>query len=137
MFFEIAADVLATSSSLLLLAQEGGEGPPPSTFQSILRNPMTPLVGLFLLFYFIFILPERRRKSEESQMMSALKKNDRVITIGGIHATVVAAPTDSDVVTVRFDENTRVKMNRSAIAKILGEPGSGKNKETVSETKDK
>ncbi len=35
---------------------------PPSTIVSILNNPLTPLVGLFFLFYFIFILPEKRRK---------------------------------------------------------------------------
>ncbi len=38
-------------------------------------------------------------------MKSTLKKNDRIITIGGIHGTVVAAPADSNVVTIRIDEN--------------------------------
>ncbi|MFK8110825.1 MAG: preprotein translocase subunit YajC [Rubripirellula sp.] len=124
-------------STLSLLAQEEAAAAPASPFVSILRSPMTPLVGLFLLFYFIFILPERRRKSEEANMMSTLKKNDRVVTIGGIHATIVAASADSDVVTVRFDESTRVKMNRTAIAKIVTDATAGKNKETASGTKDK
>ena len=120
-----------------LLAQEAPEG---SLFTQILRNPMTPLVGLFLLFYFIFIVPERRRKSEEATMMSALKKNDRVVTIGGIHGTVVAAPSESDVVTLRIDENgnTRIKVNRSAIARVGsvkdGQDSSGKD--SASDTKD-
>lgn len=122
-----------------LLAQDAA-APEGSLFTQILRNPMTPLVGLFLLFYFIFIVPERRRKSEEATMMSSLKKNDRVVTIGGIHGTVVAASADSNVVTLRIDENgnTRIKVNRSAIARVGsvkdGQDSSGKD--SASETKD-
>ncbi len=132
--------IIAKIFPLSLLAQDA-VAPEPSTFGKILENPLTPLVGLFFLFYFIFILPEKRRKSEEAKMMSSLKKNDRVVTIGGIHATVVAAPADSTVVTIRIDESgsTRVKINRSAIATIVSdkESSDGKNKETVSDTKDK
>ncbi len=127
-------------SSLSVLAQ-GEAAQDPSTIVSILNNPLTPLVGLFFLFYFIFILPEKRRKSQEASMMSALKKNDRVVTIGGIHGTIVAAPADSGVVTIRIDENgnTRIKVNRSAIATVVSDKESQetKNKETVSDTKDK
>lgn len=94
---------------------------PASGIAAILNNPLFPLVGLFILFYFIFIVPERRKKADEAKMMSSLKKNDRVVTIGGIHGTIVNAPADSDVVTIKIDEsgNTRVKMNRSAIAKVI------------------
>ncbi len=123
-----------------LLAQADA-APAPSTFVKILENPLTPLVGLFFLFYFIFILPERRRKSEEAKMMSSLKKNDRVVTIGGIHGTVVAAPQDSNVVTIRIDESgtTRVKVNRSAIATIVSDKEAQQttSKEIGSDTKDK
>ena len=98
-------------------------------------------MGLFFLFYFIFILPERRKKADEKKMMSAVKKNDRIVTIGGIHGTIVAAPADSNVVTIKIDEssNTRVKLNRSAIATIVPDKESSdkKHKETVSDTKDK
>ncbi len=73
-------------------------------------------------------------------MMSTLKKNDRVVTIGGIHGTIVAAPAEGGVVTIRIDENanTRIKVNRSAIAKVISdkEDQETKHKETVSDTKD-
>ncbi len=91
--------------------------------QSLLGNPFVPIAGLFFLYYFIVIAPERRRKREDAILKSSLKKNDRIVTIGGIHGTIVAAPPDSDVVTVRIDENgnTRVKINRSAIATIVSD----------------
>jgi preprotein translocase subunit YajC len=134
--------VLIAISKLSLLAQgEAAPAQPPSTIVSILNNPLTPLVGLFFLFYFIFILPEKRRKAQEASMMSALKKNDRVVTAGGIHGTIVAAPAEGGVVTIRIDENsnTRIKINRSAIAKVISdkEGQETKHKETVSDTKDK
>lgn len=110
-------------------------------FQRILGSPLILPVGLFILFYFTFILPERRRKAEEKDLMSSLKKNDRVVTVGGIHGTVVANSPETGVVTVRIDEqsNTRIKVNRSAIARIVGDEKENKkasNKESAAETKD-
>lgn len=124
-------------SDLVILAQDA---PPrePSPIESILGNPFLPIAGLFFLYYFIVIAPERRRKREDAIMKSSLKKNDRIITIGGIHGTVVAAPADSNVVTIRIDENgtTRVKLNRSAIATIVSDKQGqdGNQKESLSET---
>ena len=56
-------------------------------------------------------------------MKSRLKKNDRIITIGGIHGTVVSAPTDSNVLVIRIDESgsTKMKINRSAVATVINE----------------
>jgi preprotein translocase subunit YajC len=117
-----------STPALRLLAQAVDAAPaaapaPPFGIGAILNNPLFPLVGLFVLFYFIFIVPERRRKADEAKMMTSLKKNDRIVTIGGIHGTVVAAPSDSDVVTIKIDEggNTRVKLNRSAISRVVTE----------------
>ncbi len=111
--------------------------PEGSAIGTILNNPLLPLVGLFVLFYFIFIVPERRRKAEEAKMMSSLKKNDRIVTVGGIHGTVVAAAADSDVVTIKIDEagNTRVKLNRSAVASIVRD-GEGKAKQASASSKE-
>ena len=73
-----------------LLAQDGtpaatGGGP----MDSFLSPDILP-AGLLFLFYFIVIAPERRRKSDEAKLMASLK-NDRVVTIGGIHAVVAAS----------------------------------------------
>ena len=109
---------------------QGGDG---DFLTNFLSNPLILPVGLLLIFYLTFIAPERRRRAEEAKMMAALKKNDRVVTIGGIHATVVSVSPDSDVVTLKIDEgsNTRIKVNRTAIARIMN--GS---KEKKSETKE-
>lgn len=123
--------IAAGEAALVILAQAGGGGAGDAGFvQRLFANPLILPVGLLFIFYLTFIGPERRRKAEEAKMMAALKKNDRVVTVGGIHGTVVAAASDSDVVTVRIDENsnTRVKVSRSAIARVV---------DPASETKDK
>ena len=137
----LTLDLLTNAASRwALLAQDAPAAPEPTPVQWLLSNPFLPIAGLFFLYYFIVLAPERRRKREDEQMKSTLKKNDRIITIGGIHGTVVAAPADSNVVTIRIDENgtTRMKINRSAIATIVSDKESpeGKSKETVSETKE-
>lgn len=100
-----------------LLAQEdaangGGIG-------GILGNPMVPLVIIGVMFYFLLIRPEQRRKNEHQRMLDGIKKNDRVITAGGIYGVVVNVGKED--ITLRVDEsgNTRMRFQRSAITRIL------------------
>lgn len=94
-------------------------------------------VGLLILFYAIFLAPERRRKAEEAKMLAAIKKNDRVVTVGGIHATVANVASDSDIVTLKIDESTgtKIRVNRSAIARVVVEtsPGTSISKDATDE----
>lgn len=109
-------------SKLTLLAQEGAAGELTPT-QSIVASPFPLIAILFFLYYFMVYLPERKKRREEKEMRSRLKKNDRIITIGGIHGTVVSAPSDSNVLVIRIDENgsTKMKINRSAVATVINE----------------
>ncbi len=111
-------------------ANPGADAAPEmSPIQRILFGPFVLPLGLFFLFYVTFIAPERRRKAQEAQLMASLKKNDRVVTIGGIHGTVVAISPESKVVTVKIDEsgNTRIKINRSAIATVVSDTSENKD----------
>lgn len=121
------------------VAPAAGEGEADLTlFQQILDNPMVLMMGLFMIFYFTFLRPERRRKAAEAEKMSLLKKNDRVVTVGGIHGVIVAASPDSDVITLKIDEsgNTRIKVNRSAIATVATLTKESKDKQPESDAKD-
>ena len=116
----------------------GPAGPEPSLLQQILGNPMTLFAGVFLIFYLTFLAPERRKRAEEAKLMNEMKKNDRVITIGGIHGTIVSV-TDG-VVTLKLDEggSTRIKINQSAIAtKIDPNKEKGQANKDGSAAKDK
>ena len=86
---------------------------------------MFPFIMIAVIFYVLMIRPERRKKAELLEMLQNLKKNDRVVTIGGIIGTVVTTSKDSEEVTIRVDEssNTKLRMQRSAIARVLSESG--------------
>lgn len=80
-----------------------------------------PLVLILLVFYFLIFNAKRKQDKQRQQMLSELKKNDRIQTIGGILGTVVSA--DDKEVLVKVDEtsNTKLKFVRSAIHKVMTE----------------
>jgi preprotein translocase subunit YajC len=110
-----------------LLAQAVGPTTAPSTqpqpgplFQ-FFQSPMMPLLlGIAVLYIFMFRNKGNEKKQRE-QMLSTLKRGDRVQTIGGILGTVVEAR-ESDVL-LKVDESTNTKMRfaRSAIHRVLEE----------------
>jgi preprotein translocase subunit YajC len=99
-----------------LLAQGGGGGLGDALFGSML----IPLLLTMLLMYVLLMRPEQKKRKELERMLAGLKKNDHVVTIGGIFGTVVAASPDSKVVTIRIDDSTgtKIKILRSAISHI-------------------
>ncbi len=78
---------------------------------------------IFVLFYFLILRPEKRKQAEHKSLLEAIKKNDRVVTIGGIYGVVTNVLRDEDRVTLRIDEanNTKIDVTFSAIARVLGE----------------
>jgi preprotein translocase subunit YajC len=90
-----------------------------------------PLIIIFVLFYFMMIRPERRRRAEMAQMLDNLKKNDRVVTAGGIVGTVVNVQKGSEEITIKVDEstNTKLRMLRSSIARIVSDDESDAKKD--------
>ena len=58
-----------------------------------LITSMLPLVLIVVVFYFMLIRPQRKKDKKVKDMLAALKVNDRVTTIGGIHGTIVGIRT--------------------------------------------
>jgi len=92
---------------------------------------MFPFLVIGLLFYFLMIRPEKRKRADVARMQDELKKNDRIVTIGGIMGVVVNTQKDSNEVTIRVDDNnnTRMRILRSAISRVVTDDKSDTNKE--------
>ncbi|MCL2330697.1 MAG: preprotein translocase subunit YajC, partial [Phycisphaerae bacterium] len=77
------------------------------------------VILMLVVFYTIIISGNRREKKKRQDMLSAVKKNDRVMTIGGIIGSVVTV-SDAEV-TLKVDESANVKITftRSAIQRVL------------------
>lgn len=76
-----------------------------------------PLILILLIMYFLMIRPQNKKQKETEKMIAALKKGDKVVTIGGIHGTV--ASTKEKTVIVKVDDSSRIEFNRTAIATVI------------------
>lgn len=104
------------ASILFLLAQQNGEqnganGPPGNLFSS----PWFLFAIIAVLWFFILIRPQRKERARRDEMLKNMKKNDRVVTIGGMIGTVANLSPDGREVTLKIDDNTRVTMLRNSI----------------------
>ena len=79
---------------------------------------LTPLifVAIIAIFYFFMIRPQNKKQKETRKMLEALKKGDRVVTIGGIHGTIQSVK--EQTVIIKIDDNTKVEFSRSAVSNI-------------------
>lgn len=91
---------------------------------------LVPLIFIMLIWYLLIMRPQRREQARRQEVLSALKKNDRVVTIGGIIGTVAGFSQEgkAEYVTLKVDENTRIKMLRTAIQGPLREEEADRDK---------
>lgn len=101
--------------SLLMAAPQGAEG---AQAGGPLGGLMTflPFIAIIAIFYFLIIRPQNKKQKETQKMLAALKKGDKIVTIGGIHGTIQSVKEQS--VVVKVDENTKVEFSRSAISSV-------------------
>ena len=74
-----------------------------------------PMVAILVLWFLLLVRGKRRDQSAHDKMLNSLKKNDRVVTIGGIIGTVASTSQDGKEVTLKIDDNARLRVLRSAI----------------------
>jgi preprotein translocase subunit YajC len=88
--------------------------------------------GLMLMYLMMASKPRQADSQKSREALASLKKNDRVITAGGILGTVVQTGADSEYVTIRIDDtnNVRIKLLKSSIAKVVTDESNGKEKES-------
>ncbi len=104
---------LTQLNKLTILAwDEAAGGKPPEV------NPLIQFLPMFLIvlfFYFILMRPQQKEARRRQELLSSLKKNDKVVTAGGMIGTIVDISGDGTRVTLKVDDNTRIKFLRSSI----------------------
>jgi preprotein translocase subunit YajC len=96
-------------------AQAGGGAGGPPTLVSFL-----PLALVFVVFYFMLIRPQQQKTKEHRVLLANLRKNDEIITSGGLYGRVLAL--SDDVVTVEIAPNVKVRISRPQIATVVSAP---------------
>jgi len=79
------------------------------------------LLPIPFLFYFMIWLPQQKQEKKRRAMIDAIKKNDKIVTAGGIYGTVVSVDPASDKLVLRIDDDKGVKLTitRSSVMRVL------------------
>jgi preprotein translocase subunit YajC len=100
--------------SLLMAAPQAAEGAQGS---SSFITSIIPFAAIILIFYFLIIRPQNKKRKDTEKMLSALKKGDKIVTIGGIHRTVQSVR--ESTVLVKVDDSVKIEFLRSAVSSVV------------------
>ena len=75
---------------------------------------LTPLILMFVIFYILLIRPQQKKAKQHKQFLDELKKNDQVVTSGGIHGKITGLT--ENIVTLEIADKVKIKDSRSQIS---------------------
>lgn len=103
-------------------------GTAPVTGGGMMGNPgdmlslFLPMIIIFVLFYFMFILPQKKEQQKHQEMLKALKEGDKVVTSGGIVGVITGFDEKNDTIRVKSGENTTFNVLKSYVTKKVEKP---------------
>ena len=74
---------------------------------------------IFLIFYFLLIRPQQKKYRQHEEMLLAIKKGDKILTGGGVFATVVKV--EGEILTVAINDDVEIKISRSSVRETINE----------------
>ncbi|HHT47683.1 MAG TPA: preprotein translocase subunit YajC [Firmicutes bacterium] len=83
---------------------------------------VTSLIWMFLLlgiFWVIMILPQRKQQKKRMEMLNALKKGDKIVTIGGIHGEITELGEED--IRLRIADKVEIKLTKGSVSRVKGE----------------
>lgn len=104
-------------TELLELSFFLAQGAPSGQPQPNPLMQMFPLAIIIVLAYMLIIRPQMKRQKEQKTLVGGLKTGDQVVTIGGIHGRITNV--QENTVTVKVDDNVKLKFQRTAIDQVL------------------
>ena len=90
---------------------------------------LAPFAMMFLIFYILVFRPQSKTRKEHALMVKNLKKYDEIVTNGGIFGTVIIVKPDA--ITIRVDENVRMNIEPSAVARLVKSKEQGSTPQAV------
>jgi preprotein translocase subunit YajC len=98
----------------VVFAQDAGGG-------GLLPQILMLIVPISLIFYFVLLRPQQQQEQKHRSMIDALKKNDKVLTTGGIYGTVISVDGNNDRVVLRVDDERGVKLafTKASVARVI------------------
>jgi preprotein translocase subunit YajC len=95
------------------LAQAGGSSGDASPFGGGLAG-ILPILLMFVVIYLLLIRPASKQRKEHQTLLTALKKDDEIVTSGGIYGRIVGI--EDKIVTLEIADRVKVRILRDRIA---------------------
>ena len=116
----LKSNLVKVSASLVMLsivcmplyAADGGS-------TNIVAN-FLPMVLIIAIFYLFLIRPSQKKAKEHQNMSNSIKRNDKIITSGGIYATVSQVKTDRFEVAIA--EGVKIEISKNSVSTVIVEP---------------
>lgn len=83
-----------------------------------LLSTIVPFLLIILVFYFLILRPQQKRQKERQKLLESVRKGDKIVTTGGMHGLVEGV--EDKILLVKIDDNVKVKIDKSAVAVIMG-----------------
>ncbi len=80
------------------------------------------IIAIFIVFYFLLIRPQQKRAKELDKRRNELKKGDKIVTAGGIYATVSHIKDEGNIVVVEIADGVKVELVKATISQIIDDP---------------
>jgi preprotein translocase subunit YajC len=88
-------------------------------FNELLASPVTLMVAMFAIFYFLLWRPQSQRQKQLRNMVDNLRRGDTVVTAGGILGKVAkASAADDPEIAVEIADNVQVRVLKSTISDV-------------------
>ena len=124
-------------TDFVIFAQENGA---PAPGQGAEQAPQSgfgmfvPLIGIFLIFWFLIIRPQSKQQKERNLKIKAARKGDNGVTIGGVYGKIVKE-TELDVV-LEVDKHSkpRIQFQRTAIQDVINSTAAQESAESREES---
>ena len=83
----------------------------------------TPVIYIiFVLFYFMFIVPNKKEQKKHQDMLKSLKQGDKIVTSGGIVGVIDKISENDDIIRIKSGENTFINVKRSYVTNKIEKP---------------
>lgn len=89
---------------------------PSSGMAGFLQSPLPMLIIMMVIWYFLLIRPQQQKQKQLNNDIASIKKNDEIVTIGGVHGTVAAI--NEKTLSVRIADNVRVELEKTAVQSV-------------------
>lgn len=90
--------------------------PPVQAGTPMFQHFLPQIIIIGLIFYFIVIRPEKKKQKTHKDKLENLKKNDQIVTAGGVHGTIVNIK--EKTVILRIDDSAKMEIDKDAVAVV-------------------